>query len=346
MQSVIHDPSGAASDPLLPSLRVALDAEVAAEQILRRLTSLTHDIRNVVIHRISILRHKPGKRCLVEYELELQQAGGMSRSVSILGKVRAKRFGNEGFRRQQSLWNAGFHDSSIDGISVPEPLGVIPLFQMWFQRKVDGREYTDLLNDNMDLSLAARAADIAHKLHQAGPSLANQHSITEEVEILRRHLPLVAEVGAIEMMRIDELLDACEELSRSSTSLQKTTIHRDYYPDQILVADDRLYLLDLDLCCHGDPALDLGNFLGHLQEHALRFHGDIGRLQSLERVIYDRYLTLAGDEHAWNVRVYTILTLVRHIYLSTRFNERQSLTGALLEHCERYLLEALQEASL
>ncbi len=344
MTSPIADAADALRDPQLPTLSLALDPKVASEQFQQRLTPLSRVARNIRVVRTNIIRYKPGRRCVVQYDLEFRDEQGHTCSVAILGKVRAKRFGNEGIRRQRALWNAGFDDTSGDGISVPEPLGVVPLFQMWFQRKIEGRELTELLRSDLDLSLAARVADIAHKLHRLGPTMPHRHTILEEVDILRRHLPLVEEFFPQERTRIHDLLVACEELIPCLTELPMTTIHRDYYPDQIIVAGSRLYLLDLDLCCQGDSALDVGNFLGHLQEHALRFHGEITHLQSIEHAIRDRFLVLAGEEHAWNVRLYTLLTLVRHIYLSTRFVERRSLTLRLIDRCEQELQNALQEA--
>jgi thiamine kinase-like enzyme len=56
--------------------------------------------------------------------------------------------------------------------------------------------------------------------------------------------------------------------------LPTSLIHRDFYPDQILVDRDRLWLVDLDLCCQGDPALDIGNFIAHITEQSLRQTGD------------------------------------------------------------------------
>ncbi len=47
-------------------------------------------------------------------------------------------------------------------------------------------------------------------------------------------------------------------------------IHRDYYPDQVLIDGGRAYLLDLDLHSEGDGALDVGNCVGHITEYALR----------------------------------------------------------------------------
>lgn len=45
----------------------------------------------------------------------------------------------------------------------------------------------------------------------------------------------------------------------------------------------------------------------------------------------------AGEPVRPAVRAYTLLTLARHVYLSTLFPERQPFTARLLELCEERL---------
>ena len=49
-----------------------------------------------------------------------------------------------------------------------------------------------------------------------------------------------------------------------------------------IVGDGRLYLLDFDLYCLGDPALDAGNFIAHVTEQSLRELGDATALAPVE----------------------------------------------------------------
>ena len=101
--------------------------------------------------------------------------------------------------------------------------------------------------------------------------------------------------------------------------------------------DRRIYLIDFDLYCLGNPALDAGNFIGHMTEQSLRETGNVGGWAKQERAFEDSFVQLAGEECRTAVRAYTTLTIVRHIYLSTQFASRQPFTLALLELCEERL---------
>jgi len=109
-----------------------------------------------------------------------------------------------------------------------------------------------------------------------------------------------------------------------------TGIHRDFYSDQVLVRDETLYVIDFDLYCQGDPALDIGNFTGHLTELGLRQFGQRDALRDAETAIVERFLELAGEHHREAIAAYHLLTLARHIYLSTQFEERRPFTEPLL----------------
>src|SRR5260221_264135 len=78
------------------------------------------------------------------------------------------------------IWIAGFDSASADGISVPEPIGVIPRFRMWFQRKVPGETATRLLGGSDGVELAQRIAAAIHKLHRANVPTERQHGMADE----------------------------------------------------------------------------------------------------------------------------------------------------------------------
>jgi len=77
--------------------------------------------------------------------------------------------------------------------------------------------------------------------------------------------------------------------------------------------------------------------VGHITEHALRATGDPAALYDREHALVEHFVELAGENVRPAIQAYTTLTLVRHVYLSTQFPERQHITAALLELCEEQL---------
>jgi hypothetical protein len=330
----VTDPFGAGSDPFLPTVTLALDPEVATKNFKHGLPRLAGEGGRVKVKSICVTRYKPGRRCVIEYDVRVERPGSPRERVQLIGKVRARRFGNEGYRMLDAVWNAGFDAHSADGVSVPEPVGVLPRLQMWVQRKAAGREATSELCGPGGIALARRIAEAAHKLHTAGVSSERSHVMADELRVLRSHLPRAADARPALRGRIERLLDACDQLGAGIDPAELCGIHRDFYPAQVLVDGHRLFLLDFDLYCRGDPALDIGNFSGHLLELAVRQPADARRFLEAKEAMEDRFAELAGRRASRRVETYTTLTLARHVFLSTQFPERLPFTEAILEQCE------------
>src|SRR5258706_13055968 len=164
----VNDAFQAADDPALPALKLALDPFEAKEEFKRRLPRLAGEDGLVLLRAMRVIRHKPGKRCVIEYDVKVEREGLRSRSITLIGKVRARRYGNEGDRLLEAIWNAGFQADCPDGISVPEPIGVLPKLQVWLQRKVPGRLARELLAGPQGMALGRRIAKTDTKLHRGG----------------------------------------------------------------------------------------------------------------------------------------------------------------------------------
>jgi len=270
-------------------------------------------------------------------------------AVTLIGKMRAGHSGKTGYRVLDALWEAGFTAGSPDGISVPEPIAYFGELRMWLQRKVPGQMATELIAGPGGEALVRRIAEAAHKLHAAGVPGKRTHGMVDEIRILHERLPAVSEAGpghtdARSMAeRICRLLEACDRLAAATPLPATRWVHRDFYPDQVIVdgaagvPGARLYLIDFDNYCEGDPGLDIGNFLGHITEQSLRTLGDPEALADREQAMEEQFVALSGEATRPAVRAYATLTLVRHIYLSTLFPERRALTDTLLELCEERL---------
>jgi thiamine kinase-like enzyme len=333
--------STTALDPKIPFLADTLDPHQGQTQ----LQTLFPNLRAVTA--ATLVRHKPGRRALIEYQLDTS-AG----PLTILGKIRAKGTDWHSYKIQQALWNQGWAADRPDGFSVPEPLGVIPDWHMGLQRKVPGIPATDVLPTDAGIPLAHRIAALAHKLHHTPVSPPKTHTLTDELRILHDRLPLVADQHPQLRSRLTTLLQNCDTLSAPlppcppAAPLPTALIHRDFYPDQILVDHNRLWLVDLDLCCQGDPALDIGNFIAHITEQSLRETGNPAAMSDREAAFREAYLQawmtaeessnqeLNETDRRLAIDHYTLLSLVRHIHISTRIAARRPLTEPLLSLCE------------
>jgi hypothetical protein len=334
---IVIDEFNAAADSELPTVRLALDPEIVQGEFKHGLPRLAGPNGRVDLKGIRVIRHKLGRRCVIEYDLRVSSEGARTKA-RLIGKIRAKRFGAEGYRLLEALWAAGFHRKAKDKICVPEPIAIIPEFRMWLQRRISGEESTVLFLQRTGAEpLARRIAEAAHKIHSAAVPTQRTHTIDDELRILHERLPTVAELRPKLRQRIDSLLAGCDRLGRRIPETKLCGIHRDFYPAQVIVHRKRLYLLDFDLFCLGDPALDIGNFVGHMTELALRTFNDAQALQPLEEILIEHFLDRSGEERRFSVEAYTLLTLVRHVYLSTQFPDRLPFTDRLLDLCESRL---------
>lgn len=316
-------------DAKMPFLPEALDPEQVQQQFSQSLAIA----KNAQVQRIQLIRHKLGRRCLIEYDLRDQQG----KIMTLIGKIRAKGTDVRSYEVQQALYQSGFREDSADGIAVPEPLGVIPEWQMWIQRKVSGTVATQLLLEPNGSMLAKRIAEAAHKLHQSNVPARRRHTMSDELKILQERIPLVLQDHPQWQARLTRVLAACQQLGQITPEHKRCGIHRDFYPDQVIVSGDRIYLIDLDLYCESNPAIDVGNFIAHIKEQSLRIFGDPHRLMSCETALKERFMQLSGHELQTAIESYITLTLVRHIYISTQFPERRAFTEALLNLCEQRL---------
>ncbi len=332
----VIDEFDAINDAGMPFLNMALNPQI----VQNKLAECFPDSKYFLKH-IKVIRYKPERRCLVEYKVENSNNRNIGRSIKesiLIGKARAKGLDRRTYELQVQLWNNGFGANAVDNISVPEPVGMIPEFSMWFQRKVVGVTAAKVITGQERITIAKRIAETAHKLHSSGIRPSRKHLISDELGVLKDRLERVIKMFPHWKKRIDRVLDKCIRIASSIQDTLSCGIHRDFYPDQLIVDGEKIFLLDLDLYCAGDPALDIGNFLGHLIETGIRTKNNENAFLNIQKTISEEYLLLSGCNLARNIETYTTLTLARHIYISTLFRDRRKYTEAILSTSEKRLM--------
>lgn len=310
-------------------------ADIDTMQPLLR-AALPPDDRDARLVEIRCLRHKPGKRALLQYRLQRP----MHDDLLLIGKLRFKGADRHGFEVQRALHAQGF---DMPGLHVPEALALLPEQRLWLQHQVPGTMASRLLLPGSDTRLAARIGRAIAALHRAGVPTRKRWTLADEMTMLEDRLQQAAGLRPALATRIQALRDACMRLAAQMRPNPVCGIHRDCYADQILVDDEALCWLDLDLYCEGDPALDAGNFIAHLTESAFRHQRDPLAMLAHEQAVQAAFIEHSAHRiPAESVAAWTTLSLARHVFLSTQFPDRHHTTEALIAHC---LARCLAQAS-
>jgi len=342
IETLIKDPFNLMSDLALPTVTLALNPSYITDQF-QRMSTICQSYESLHLKSIEVVRHKVGKRCLIEYVCEMKRDNSI-RTIVLLGKIRAKRSGKKDYQLQSELWENGFSRKSYDGISIAFPLGRLKKINMWLQEKLIGQNLEDLLLGPDSINIMPNVARAAYKIHVGGVLSRRRHTLINEVNILKdRFQRIYREYPNLEK-RLQHLLQKAQSISCNLINRPLRPIHRDFYPEQIIIGSSsyssrgRVYIVDFDLFCMGDPAIDIGNFMGHLTEYSLRECGDELVLKQHEETVFESYIELSGATERSPVRVYALLTLMRHIYLCTLISQRQPFMMDIINLCEQKIL--------
>jgi len=340
IKTLIKDPFNAISDLALPTVTLALNPSYITDQF-QRLPTICQSYESLCLKSIEVVRHKPGKRCLIEYVCELKHDNAI-RTIALLGKIRTKRSGKKDYQLQSELWENGFSQKSYDGVSVAFPLGRLKKINMWLQEKLTGRNLEDLLLSPDSINVMPDVARAAYKIHAGRVLSRRKHTLFEELDILKDRFQRIYRAYPNLEKRLQRLLEKAQSISCNLIDRPLRPIHRDFYPEQIIVglspsslSPERVYVVDFDLFCMGDPAIDIGNFMGHLTEYSLRECGDELALKQHEEAVFESYIELSGGAERSPIRVYALLTLMRHIYLCTLIPQRQPYMMDIINLCEQ-----------
>jgi hypothetical protein len=294
---------------------------------------LEHVDRGSEIQRIKpeVLGHRLGKRCIVRFRFQALGEGADAASrrsvIAKLYKVRTTK-GSQVFADMRRLRVRGFGNES--DLAIPRPIAFLPEDNVLLMEDVPGKLLADRPPRELREGVAAAGRIIA-KLHTSTVHTPRRHSADDEIALLEPWVALVSRVhpdleglAAAALAAVRPALAACADA-------QRTPSHRDFYDKQVLLADGGATLIDFDTFCMADPALDVGNFLAHL---------DLARLQEtmaedgLEGGFLDGYRrtagTLSGDARIAAYRAASLLRLACLYAFSTRW---RTLADPLFEAC-------------
>jgi len=182
---------------------------------------------------------------------------------------------------------------------------------------IDGTSLSQVA-DHLRPALLERAARLAAEFHRMpampAPPLTAEEATAEAVDRCRR-LRYLRPTLAAELDRLSAFL---QEASTRLDPVHPAMIHADLAPSQFVWTGDHLVLLDLDATRVGDPAFDVGHFLGQLDRRCTLDTSLPAEAATWPARFRDAYLAAAGDVSLRNVSFYQGLTLVRKMYTLCR----------------------------
>ncbi len=291
---------------------------------------------DAVVVDIVAKRHKPGRRCLIEFRLETQSGS----QFAIIGKASANKLKRKTVLHQQTLYDRyGFGKDIDDATRVPRILGTAKKWNMWFQDWIDARTCGELCEAENTSGLPVRIAAAIWKLHRCQYDPGRQHQISDERAILTDRLEKYQKQSPENERRIEKIIRQCGSLCDALAPAATVLLHRDFYHDQVLLSEDRTWLVDLDLIALGNPAIDVGNFLAHLTELGIRRHNNAEHYRQLEDHLETEYLRLNPSCSSRSIEICKTLTLARHIFISHQIDDRRPITESIIKSVEHRLKE-------
>jgi aminoglycoside phosphotransferase (APT) family kinase protein len=256
--------------------------------------------------QIRVLRHHPGKRCVVEVTLPTTEG-----SLSLIGKVYANDR-SDVYHVMEEVGRTGF--GPHDEFSVPRPTAYLPALQLLLQEKVEGRPATGSLlsaHEAERTAAAERCARWLARFHAMAPRMGPSVHLSDQLLSIERWFRRLSSLGEPLVGKAGELF---KRLKAAVSDLQSTavcTIHGDYTHHQVLLAEGRTVTVDWDQYSVADPSRDVARFMVGLQRLALQRLGSLRALDDAAEVFLKTYWSTFGPGMMANLPFYRAAVCLR-----------------------------------
>lgn len=301
--------AAAFDDPGIPALHDALRADVVLP-ILARVTGVAAaDLPDTRL-TTEPLSHKSAQRCTLRYVVTADGAAGGRRTV--IAKVYRRKVLAQRIHDYMSALRAEAFDGR-NASTIPHPLGVVPELGLALQEHLDGDDLRHpLIAGAAETPLRVTARWLAD-LHRAN-AISGLKGKSRSHELDKVDAALLAVGPHLPSRRradLERLAHRLRRLGAGGDGCAGRMIHRDFYYAHVLCRADGIGVIDFDSLSIGDPALDVGHFLAHLEALGYRRAGDPDRFADGAGLFLESYLEAAPADVRSGVAFFKTYTHVK-----------------------------------
>lgn len=257
-------------DPAVPTLARCLD--------LRRISTSGWPWTGGTPTSVDVVRHTRGGTAVLRYGVQSTVSDSPATPTSVYGKVYSDTTGQRVSRALGSLSSSADLTPGAPFVRLPASLGYQPDLRLLLTDELPGRPLLPALlravvsADPGSPGPGASGA-VLSALRAAGQALAALHAHKRTWAPVqppgqpRRDVERELDQVALTWPDTADLVRAGLDRGTAGVADASTPVlcHGDYTPSQVLFTDGAVSgLVDLDTVCWGDPAMDLGRFLAHL----------------------------------------------------------------------------------
>lgn len=298
--------------PILPQLTDPDAARALLEQAMRQGEPAYRDLR-LAACSAAVLRHHAGLRATVRYQLAYSAdlAATHAWPAVVIAKTYEGDNGQHAYDGMRALWHTPL--ASAEDVTIAEPIAYLPDLKLLIQGPVpEDQLLKTLIEAAMREPVPTILAELDAALHKTAAGLAALH---------RTPAPTSAAYGwADELADVrhfaGNLAAAVPELAGAATALlvwldvhaaasppdPPVFAHGTFRPNQVLLHQGHVGLIDFDSWCWAEPALDLALFLTSIKDiglsvmskatqHAEGSHVDVTAHTARVEAICDAFLT-------------------------------------------------------
>lgn len=300
------------ADAALPALASMTDPDAAARMIERLLhaSGRCADMR-VAACRSRVMRHKPGSRCTVAYELEVAPDAPPDWPRAVVAKTYWGGKGRVAWDGMRDLWRAPV--AAAGTVALAEPLAFSADDRVVLQRGIPHRTTLKAMLRECLGTGGGDAAALVAALRRSGRGLAELHACGVQPLDERSWTDERAEVGDIVDRltllvpsldgAVAGLLDTLDRRIAAAGEQPAVPSHGSFRPAQVLVGEHgAIGFIDFDSFCLAEPAADCALFCSSLRDTGLRTlreargdddAGHLARLEALAAGFLDAYADVA-----------------------------------------------------